>query len=300
MKALVLALTSIFFAHIAQAQPDILPGAAKKIKILSWNIYMLPGFLSHGKKSRAEAIGRILASSDYDIIVFQEAFDANARNILSRFLQPAFPFEAGPANRKMISLKTNSGIWVFSKYPIRNTTSITFHTRVGVDALSRKGALLVEVEIDDQVIQVVGTHLQNAGKDWLRYSQCVELNQRLLAPLQRPGIPQILCGDFNIDRYRNTEGYTYMLNVLGASDGRLMGSEFFSFDRPNNDISAGHERDLIDYVLLRHPQGPPVAVERRIRIIRHAWRAGRQDLSDHFAVEADVSITGSPTIASAR
>lgn len=83
-----------FFAPVSGlTQPDTLQVAPKKIKILSWNIYMLPGFLGHGKKPRAEAIGQILASSDYDVIVFQEAFDGKARKIISRLLQPAFPFQ---------------------------------------------------------------------------------------------------------------------------------------------------------------------------------------------------------------
>ena len=44
-----LVLTSIFFAPVAAlAQPVDVPLTPKKIKILSWNIYMLPGFLGTG------------------------------------------------------------------------------------------------------------------------------------------------------------------------------------------------------------------------------------------------------------
>lgn len=302
MKALVLALTSIFFAHIAQAQPDILPGDAKKIKILSWNIYMLPAFLGHGKSSRAEAIGRFLDSSDYDVIVFQEAFDGQARRILSRHLQPAFPFQAGPANHRVLSLKSNSGVWIFSKHPIRRTASITFKTRIGLDALSRKGALLVELSVKGQLVQIVGTHLQNAGSDWLRYSQCVELNQHLLEPFQRPGIPQIVCGDFNIDRYSNADRYHYMLQVLDASDGPLSGPQTYSYDRLANDLTSepGDQRDLIDYILLRNALESEVTVERRIQIFRHPWQRRHQDLSDHFAVEASIQVTAPRSIVASR
>ena len=89
MKALVLVIASIFFAPAAGSQPI---SEAKKIKILSWNIYMLPGWLGHGNIPRAEAIGRLLASSDYDVIVFQEAFHKKARKTINRSLQPVFPF----------------------------------------------------------------------------------------------------------------------------------------------------------------------------------------------------------------
>jgi sphingomyelin phosphodiesterase len=291
MKALVLVLTSIFFAPVAAlAQPVDIPSAPKKIKILSWNIYMLPGFLGHGKKPRAEAIGRLLASSDYDVIVFQEAFDGQARKIISRLLQPAFPFQAGPANRKTVSLKTHSGIWIFSRHPIGKVSSIRFKTRYGIDAYSRKGALLAEIRIDGEAVQIIGTHLQNAGGDWRRYSQCVELYDRLLLPAERPGVPQIVCGDFNIDRHRSSDGYQYMLQLLDATDGYNRGTQGYSYDRAINDITAepGSQRDLIDYVLLRQPNGLMMPGERSVRVFRYPWRRGHKDLSDHFAVEAEL------------
>lgn len=304
MKAHVLVLASIFFAPVeALAQPAAALPASDKLKILSWNIYMLPSFLGKGTASRAEAIGKLLASSDYDVIVFQEAFDGHSRRIISRLLQPAFSFQAGPANQKVLSLKTNSGIWIFSKYPIRNTASIIFKTRMGIDAFSRKGALLAEIEVRGQRIQIIGTHLQNAGGDWLRHSQCVELYNRLLKAHERIGVPQIVCGDFNIDRFRNEESYSYMLHILDAADGATSGSTRFSYDRLNNDLTseADTRQDLIDYVLFRQSREYSLSAERRIRVFRHPWRKGVSDLSDHFAMEAEVDLpTVSSHVASAR
>lgn len=251
---------------------------------------MLPAFLGTGKKNRAEVIGQLLATSDYDVIVFQEAFQGNARNTISRLLQPSFPFQAGPANRKMLSLKTNSGIWIFSKHPIVDTHAITFETRRGSDAFARKGALMAEVHINGQPIQIIGTHLQNEGGEWIRHSQCVELYNRLLNKYERTGVLQIICGDFNIDRNKSASGYRYMLNVLNATDGTTLGSQVYSYDRAINDLTTepGTEQDLIDYVLTRQTEESPG--ERRIRMFRHPWKPGHQDLSDHFALEAEVPL----------
>lgn len=293
MKALVLVLTSIFFAPVSGlTQPDSTPVAPKNIKILSWNIYMLPAFLGTGKKPRAEVIGQLLAASDYDVIVFQEAFHGSARNTISRLLQPAFPFQAGPANRKVISLKTNSGIWILSKHPIVKSQSIIFGTRRGIDAMSRKGALLTEILFQGQPIQVVGTHLQNAGGDWLRYSQCAELYSRLLDKYERLDVPQIVCGDFNIDRLRNSAQYDSMLAILDAFDGRVAGGLEASYNREVNDLvrEPGIQTDLIDYVLVRRSSGMAGPGERLIRIFKHPWRAGHADLSDHYALEALIPI----------
>ena len=85
MKALPLVFASIFFALVAQSQPEVSPlSAVEKIKVLSWNIYMLAGFLGCGKVPRAEAIGELPASSDYDVIVFQEEFHKKSRNKISQ------------------------------------------------------------------------------------------------------------------------------------------------------------------------------------------------------------------------
>src|SRR6185295_6001430 len=117
MKAFVLVLASIFFAPVALAQfREELP--AEKIRILTWNIYMLPGIWGYANSERSEVIGRLLASSDYDIIVFQEAFSKNARKRIGRLIQSAFPFQYGPSKHHSFSLRTNSGLWIVSRHPI--------------------------------------------------------------------------------------------------------------------------------------------------------------------------------------
>lgn len=73
----------MFSLQVGFAQ-SVAPLTARKIKVLSWNIYMLPSIIKPGgKKLRAESIGRILKDTDYDVIVFQEAFQRKARK---RFL----------------------------------------------------------------------------------------------------------------------------------------------------------------------------------------------------------------------
>ena len=75
------------------------PPEMKEIKILSWNIYMLPHLdFKNSNKLRAEAIAKELSQGDYSIIVFQEAFDKNARNIIREVLHENFPFFYGPVN----------------------------------------------------------------------------------------------------------------------------------------------------------------------------------------------------------
>ncbi|HEV8514879.1 MAG TPA: sphingomyelin phosphodiesterase [Cyclobacteriaceae bacterium] len=294
MKAFLIA--CYFLVHqvtAAATQPEKESPPLKKIKILSWNIYMLPHLVaSHSdKKERARVIGETLSDSDYDVIFFQEAFHSTARNKILAQLQAKFPYHAGPANRKLFSIKANSGLWIFSKYPIDKIESIIYKNKFGIDALSRKGALLVELNVQGQRIQIAGTHLQNCGPVWLRQVQCVEFYERLLKPNARDGVPQIICGDFNIDRYTTKEDYRFMLQALDAKDSNDE-TDQYSYDRISNDlhVEKGNRKDLIDYILFRSNGGLAIC-SNSVTPIKRKWSFKHSDLSDHYAIQAEINFS---------
>lgn len=292
MKIQLAVLTSVFTWLGCFAQPIAPPSPPEKIKILSWNIYMLPSFIKATvKKERAQWIGKLLRESDYDVIVFQEAFQQKARKRIFKQLAYSFPYQAGPANQKLISYRTNSGLWIFSKHPIVAMQSIVFRNRSGVDAFSRKGGLITELMVNGTPIQIAATHLQNSGQAWVRQSQCVEFYNRLLKPFQKEGVTQIICGDFNINR--QSEEYDFMLQTLHAEDGDIMGDARYSYDRKNNDVTneGGGTADLIDYILLKTNGIPTASATRRIKKLQTWWHAKHKDLSDHYALEAEIRFT---------
>jgi endonuclease/exonuclease/phosphatase family metal-dependent hydrolase len=290
MKARLILFISFFTFEIGFCQSMQSPPPPEKIKILSWNIYMLPGIVkAKGKGARATAIGEKLKDSDYDVIVFQEAFLRKARKIIFSQLKEKFPYQTGPANQKLISCKTNSGIWIFSKHPIVSSHSIIFKNKSGIDAFSRKGGLIAEVMIDKTLIQIAGTHLQNSGQAWIRQSQCVEFYNRLLKPFYKKEVPQVVCGDFNINREREEE-YSFMLQTLHVTDGQLNGAQQHTYDRSQNDlhVEPGDQKDLIDYILIRDQANQLASTDRQIKMIRKNWDNTHADLSDHFALEAEI------------
>jgi len=74
-------------------QISVKPIQQGELKILSWNIYMLPHCsLINGNTRRAKAIAENLSGSEYDIIVFQEAFDYRARKIIRNILNKKYPY----------------------------------------------------------------------------------------------------------------------------------------------------------------------------------------------------------------
>ncbi len=282
---------------------SILCQGQDSLKILSWNIQMLPRGINHnGKAKRARAIAEQFKKSPYDVVVFQELFYRRSRRIITKGLQSEFLAQTKVLNNKSIALKTNGGVMIFSRHPIKEVKEIRFKDRSGPDRLSRKGAMLAELNVNGKIIQVIGTHLQAFGMQETMYSQYQQLYDELLKPNGKNGVPQLICGDFNTIKTipknlpanlpKNFEQriarYETMLQTLRASDGELNGEQQFTMDRPNNDLCKKRKefRLLLDYFLFRPMTSNLTIAKRKVQIIRYPWRTGNKDLSDHFALEA--------------
>lgn len=280
-----------------------------ELKILSWNIYMLPILIRRsGQVKRAEIIAEQLKSSEYDVIVFQEAFNHKARKKMWSIIKEAFPYQAGPLNNadKPIA-NLNGGIWIVSKQPLNVLGEIEFNDCKGLDCVALKGAMLVEVTKGDRTYQVMGTHLQadeGESRDLIRKKQCEQIRDELLAPNAKDHVPQILCGDFNISS-NNQERYNELLGILACSNddvscealtaitntGDLTETEF-TYDWQNNDLVPGeYEVTTLDYILVRKPKKfkPFEGIKRTIKVFTSSWSSGKlknkRNLSDHHAVE---------------
>lgn len=265
------------------------PTEGKPLRILSWNIYMLPRFaLITGKRKRADKIAQELKESDYQVLVFQEAFLGDARKIIRKGLGEAFPYEYGPANRKF-SIKANSGIWVLSKIPLKVLGTIQYCECDGFDdCFARKGAMLLEGQHEGKSFQILGTHLQAGGPQSVRKSQYLEMRQ-LLDAHQLNGVPQIVCGDMNTPQTQQAH-YDDMLQCLDVEDGPMEIALEQCERGYTNDMHDGGARNLwlIDFVFYRANNVPVKQIKRRMPNIRHRWSKKHHDLSDHFPVDCSI------------
>ncbi|MEX2590579.1 MAG: endonuclease/exonuclease/phosphatase family protein [Chitinophagales bacterium] len=260
-----------------------------ELRILSWNIQMLPRLIlrvRRGPIRRSRLIPQHIIDDKIDIIVFQEAFDRRCRRILKRRLKEEYPYHAGPAN-KNFGIRTNSGAMIFSKYPIKELGKINFSVCEGIDCYAHKGALLVEIEAKGKQIQVLGTHLQAGGSDSTKMSEYRELAE-LTEKHRTEGIPLFLCGDFNTNK-KDPELYPEMLGTLDALDGPISGNLKFTSDELRNDMCGDGNPDklkqkVIDYILFQSNDWQPDYMERNIRQYRERWSKDHMDLSDHNAV----------------
>lgn len=260
---------------------------SKNLKVLSWNIYMLPKIVvQRGKRERAHAIVDTLRKSDFDIIVFQEAFFPASREIIGEGLRTIYPFQFGPANNNGSTLKTSSGVWILSKINLKLLNVTQFKNCVGYDCFARKGAMLLEGVWNNKPFQILGTHLQADGFDVVRQKQMDQIYTDLLAENKREGVPQIICGDMNTEREMN-EHYCEMLNCLDAADGEISGVEKCSYDGENNPIAQSFgvkNKANYDYILVRSNGMKMKTLKRFVSVMRK----GKKYLSDHYGVACEL------------
>lgn len=283
-----------------QNLPDLEVREPGEIRILSYNIKMLPRLLlpvRQGPIKRARLIPQHMINDSLDIIVFQELFDIRSRRIIRRKLRKEYPYHIGPANRNIIPFKTNSGIVIYSKYPLKKIDRVRFREREGIDRWAHKGGLLVEVTMPNgQRFQVLGTHLQAGGSWRTKLSQYIDLSSIILTN-QEPGVPQFLAGDFNTAQSDSLR-YPMMLKVLDAVDDTLQSPEKFSADSANNDLKSRGSSKLIDFILYRPNGVDPLMMKRYVRLYTERWCAEYCSLSDHNAILMRVVLPPPTTVVS--
>ncbi|MDR0811978.1 MAG: sphingomyelin phosphodiesterase [Paludibacter sp.] len=293
----VLFTVSSMFSAFCQAAADAEPNT---LKIMSWNIRMLPYInLFNHDGARAYKIAERLKTSDCQIIVFQEAFSNKSRRILKKELAEVFPYQYGPANQTYVPLLTNSGLLVVSKIPLAQLDQICFSQGKGYDHFARKGAVIFQGEYGGTTFQLLATHLQAHDADSIKKKQCEEINTKLLLPYSDIEIPQLLCGDFNIDMYDNDK-YELLLNILEARNGELNSDIKYTFDGIENTLAknTGGKQRLLDYILVRN-ENPDLKIERKVETFFDKSGTGRSShLSDHYALEAEIHFSNNKLFSS--
>jgi endonuclease/exonuclease/phosphatase family metal-dependent hydrolase len=267
---------------------DTISSYATHLQILTWNIGILPSLsLFKERDDRAQAIANALRCTDYDIIVFQEAFTIYARNVIGQSLHDQYPYAYGPVNKSMLSLKVNSGIWILSKIPLKIRKEIEFTGSAGMDGFARKGAVLLDGLFYGAPFQLIATHLQDdAYPQVIREQQLTEIHEKLIKPYSQVDTPQIICGDFNTDE-KMVENYKGMLSILDAEDGSIDGTIKITFDDISNDEFKSLHPDprRIDYVLTRNSQLISW-IKEKVAVLKSRWGENKEYLSDHHGLEA--------------
>ncbi len=286
----------LFFLKTTEAQTNDTTTDKDKLSILTWNVYMLPRLVFHtGQIKRAQAIVEQLKDQNYDIIVFQEAFDNKSRSILWNGLKGNFPYQSGDPMHKHF-YRVSTGIFIVSKLPLKVVDNIFFSECGGSDCYAVKGAVLVKVTKNNHTVQIIGTHLQSAdgrkmSGQQIRHMQYEEIKTKLMIPNAEPGIPQFFVGDLNTAK-DDTKNYEQLLSSMDVEDGDIAGGNQFSAVGGKNDvdINVNDKPHLIDYILCRRNGCKINFTQRCVKIFQQYWSKDHKDLSDHYAVLAEVAL----------
>lgn len=267
-----------------------------EVKIVSWNIQMLPNFfggvssaLRKKQKVRLPWIVEFAKQQDYDVIVFQEVFDIEMKRKLKRGLKEAYPHQT--ATKTKAGKFTSNGIYIVSRLPMDYVDHVIYKEALSEDKLAAKGCTLVEVKKDDLVFQVAGTHLQSGGKQdaqFVRNHQYVDI-YNLIEKHKKEGVPQLVVGDMNTAK-STTKSYKYMLSTIGVKDFPLDEEEPYTIDNKNT-WNENEKSIQLDYIMLNNRKTTTTIITQKVLRPKDTYKGKPMDLADHYGVVSTVKIT---------
>jgi endonuclease/exonuclease/phosphatase family metal-dependent hydrolase len=265
-----------------------LTASAETLKVLSWNVYMLPKPLKESLQStRQRVIPQELKKSQHDIFFLQEAFMGSFRSEAVRVLKKTHPHQIH-LNKWRGFPFFSSGLHVISRYPIKSVDWTYFRNCADADCFSTKGVILIEVTLPSgKKLHVANTHLQSGRRFAEVRRQQMDEVRRLLDRYEDPKIPQVLLGDLNI---ADTESeYAWSLNLLGFKPLPLVGPIRTTSSRVNPCYKTGNSPDWVDHIWYRNLRTNRSS-NMQVRVFDFQRGGDTCPLSDHHAVEAELRI----------
>lgn len=270
---------------------------SQELKVLTWNTYLIPPPWNITKQAdRAELMAEVLPTMDHDVMFFQETFYDKKRNDLIKALKKTHPFVAIPKKGKKLKQIQDSGLFVASKHPMEVLDQVIFKNCIKADCMSSKSAILVEITLPSgKKAQMINTHMQawdGAKAVEIRKKQFQQIKD-MMAKHAKPGVPQILVGDLNVDGKDTNPEYKSSLDLLEMESAPLTGdvksSNGFStegcFKKPGENKS-----EWLDHFWLKKNGGTAAVESRRVVPMRAELNDCDCPLSDHYAVEAIVKL----------
>lgn len=229
-----------------------------------------------------------------DILVLNETFMNSTRHIINDSLKEYYPYQSDITKKGFF--RSNSGLWVLSKFPIYRQHFLKYRNKKGSDIFAKKGALFLEAKLPQKTIQLIATHMQSLSKyKTTRMKQFKQLKEKMLEPFFSDSIPQFLIGDLNCNYYDSTE-YKSMIAILETLPVSFTG-EKYSWNGIENDLAnkfSEHTLETLDYILLRK-QHQHLAEIQSTEILSSKYdscycKYNYQYISDHHAVISTIKL----------
>ena len=276
------------FSHLALLPVEILAVKARDndtIKIVSWNINMVPKRLSiltksarKKQKDRAPRIIQYLNNSNFDIIILQELFDKSITKRFREDLNINYPYILSPI-KEGFNLKMTSGVMILSKYPYTLISHEIFNVSKKKDNTAQKACSLIKVNINGKKILLGGTHLDSRNEE-SRILQSKLTKEKIINPFINDTIPMFLAGDFNVNK--NSVSYDSLVKLFALETYPLNDDKPYTFDELNSWNEKGYKA-WIDFIFYQNSKKIEVLDQYILRPVM-MYKKTKMDLSDHYQI----------------
>lgn len=185
-------------------------GDTDKISVVSYNTLLMPEFITRRNMQRPSAvrvheIADNLIKENSDIYCLQEVFHSKLATALAKKMQKAGYHVVCNISPHRLGLM--SGLFLASKFPLKDIKFFPHPVKVGVDRFANKGVLIAVAEVGEREIMIANTHMNACGKRGkmrsyaCRAIQVLKMSEHLDA---YKGMPRIVCCDANIGPVKPT------------------------------------------------------------------------------------------------
>ena len=259
------------------------------LKILSWNIQMLPDLyipftklVRKKQKVRLPEIIKYLEKSDYDLIVLQEVFDLQMKKKLEKKLKKNYPHIQLPI-KKGWGIKLSNGVMFLSKHPIELIDKVIFNVSKKSDRMAQKGCALIEIRFLGQKILVAGTHLDSKGQE-TRDKQYQMIKDKIIDPYKSLEKNFLLAGDLNTEV--KSKAFERMIQLFDLENSTLKEARPYTYDGNNSWITYDN-KGWIDYILHQLTPNNKVINQYIIRP-KMSYKNSTMDLADHYGIVLEI------------
>ncbi len=280
---------AVFSLFLFFSSPNL---AASEIKILSWNVYMIPKPIKFTwQKYRTKHIQQELKKVDHDILFFQEAFVGSFHKALKNAIGDRYPYTYY-LKRRAFYYPMGSGVFVMSKHPFKVLDKVYYKMSScgGADCFASKGSVLIEVKLPSgKVVQFANTHLQSGELNGRKRMAQVNQVKAMLEKNAHEGVPQFLVGDLNIDSVEPE--FHQGLDKLNMDYVELEGPILYTNSLKNDCYKTtgdGIHHEWIDHIWSNATDLKDAKMQ--VRVMAFDYDGVSCPLSDHHAVEATIPL----------
>ena len=260
-------------------------GQNASFKLVTYNVWGLPSWMTGARSGRYPQIARELERLDPDVILLQEAWTAKARKSVPEKGHWSIARAAGQH-----TFFQQNGLVTLSRFPIIGGEFYPFIRAAFPDRLVNKGVLKVTVRLGNgQVLNIWNVHLQDGGTPAIWLSQVGELVERVKAA-EDGQVADLVAGDFNCTP--ESPLFRRLSEAFGPSAQELSGNRpFVTWDGLSAKLGAGETLDHI-FVCRRTPFETVQASPH----VAFAAAQREERLSDHFGIEAVLRLRTEPAL----